>query len=103
MYVCVLICTCISYHRRNVHLLKLMFVRSKKIRYVKKPCRVLRGNIKKKFELMSRCSIQYLHSPLYRGSILWDKLSPYIQKQLSVKVFSKHVCHMNREYLDLLG
>ena len=67
---------------RNVQLLKLMYLRSKKENYIKKPVRALRGNIKVKFKLMSKCTGKYMNSPMYRGSTLWDTLRVNIQRSL---------------------
>ena len=70
--------------RRNIQLLKLMFSRSKNILCIKEPVRALQGNGKIKFKLMSRCTGKYLNSPLFRGSVLWDKLTANVQKLMSV-------------------
>ena len=48
--------------RRNIQILKLLYVRSKNSIYIKKPVRALRGNAKVKFKLMSRG--KYMGSPL---------------------------------------
>ena len=68
--------------RRSIQLMKLMFVRSKKIECLQVPTRVLRGNCKIKFKPMSKCSGKYMNSPLYRGSILWDQLEKCIKKAM---------------------
>ena len=89
--------------RRSIQLLKLMFVRSKKPGNLKIPVRLLRGNSKPKFKLMSKCSGKYINSPLYRGSILWDQLEENIQKSCTIKEFTKAICGKNRVYKDLLN
>ena len=88
--------------RRSIQLLKLLFVRSKNIEYLKIPCRALRGNCKVKFKLMTRCSGKYMNSPLYRGSVLRDQLEEGIQKLPTVPIFNKALCNRNKEYTDLL-
>ena len=70
--------------RRNVQLLKLMYLRSKKENYIKKSIRALRGNIKVKFKLMSKCTGKYMNSPMYRRRTLWDTLPVDIQRSLSI-------------------
>ena len=64
--------------RRNVQLLKLMYLTSKNENYIKKPVRALRG------KLMSKCTGKYMNSPMYRGSTLWDTLPVAIQRSLSI-------------------
>ena len=89
--------------RRNIQLLKLMFIRSKKLENVKIPVRLLRGNCKIKFRLMTKRTGKYLNSPLYRGSILWDQLDENIQKSCTILEFTKAICKTNRMYKDLLA
>ena len=89
--------------RRNIQLLTLKFYRSKNEAYIKKPVRILRGNRKIQFKLMTRCTGKYLNSPLYRGSTLWDTLPEEIQHAVSTKVFTQNVCNLNRTYVDLLS
>ena len=64
--------------------------------------RTLRGNAKAKFMLMTKCTGKYLKSPLYKGSTLWDILSPGIQRSETVTVLKKNVIRMNHEYVNLL-
>ena len=78
--------------RRIVQLLKLIFVRSKKVRYIKKPIRVLRANAKVQFKLMSKCSSKYLNSPMYRGSVLWNALPEEEQRVLSTLYMNRRYC-----------
>ena len=89
--------------RRNVQLLKLMYLRSEQERYVKKLVRVLWGNVKVKFKLMSRCTGKYMNSPMFRGSALWDALPVDIQRVVTIRVFTKELCNMNKTYVDLLS
>ena len=72
------------------------------VNYLKKPARVLRGNLKIKFKLMLRCTRKYLKSPLYRDSILWDTIPQDIQRSVSINAFTKHVSLTNCEYVDLI-
>ena len=65
--------------------------------------RLLRGNVNVKFKLMTRCTGKYLNSPLYRGSIQWDKIPVYVQRACTMELFSKHVTQLYRQYVDLLG
>ena len=88
--------------RRTVQLLKLMYNRSKKIECTKKPVRLLRGNCKTKFKLMTKCSSKYMGSPLYRGSILWDQLPSCVQKVPTVSEFAKAINNRNQAYNDHL-
>ena len=76
--------------------MKLLFTRSKDEKNIKKPVRVLRGNSKVKFKVMSRCTGKYLNSPLYRGTVIRDLIPLHVQKSLDV--FTKHIRLMNHEY-----
>ena len=96
-------CAFLETWRLLIQLLKLMFVRSKKVECLKIPARLLRGNSKVKFKLMSRCSTKYMNSPLYRGSELWDKLEECIQKPCTITEFSKAIYDNNKEYIELLS
>ena len=89
--------------RRNIQLLKSLFVRSKDDKYLKKHVRVLRGNVKLQLKLMSRCSTKYINSPLYRGTVLWDKLLGDEQRSRTIDIFTKSLYKRNSEYLDLIG
>ena len=53
---------------------KLMYRLSRNEMCIRKTNVNTRGNIKIKFKLMTKCSSKYLGCPLYRGSLLWDKL-----------------------------
>ena len=48
--------------------------------------------------------MNYLNSPLYRGSNLWDTIPQdiHVQRSVSINAFTKHVCLINREYVDLI-
>ena len=68
------------------------------------PVRVLRGNVKVRFKLMTQCTGKYLKSPIYRGSALWDTLTPEVQRSVTMNVFTKHnIVSLYRQYVDLLG
>ena len=69
----------------------LLYDRIKEPNYITKPVRVLRGNVKVKFELMARCAGKYLNSPLYRGSNPWSITPSNIQRSAAMNVFTKHV------------
>ena len=51
-------------------LLKLMYRISSNDVYIKESGVNTRGNVKKKFKLMTKCNSKYLNSPLYKGSAL---------------------------------
>ena len=61
-----------------------------------------RGSVKIKFKLMTRCSGKSLGSPLYRGSLLWDKLDRKIQNLPNVKQYTNALIKNCRVYKDLL-
>ena len=88
--------------RRQVQCLVLMYRLSKKEMYIKRTNVNTRGNVKIKFKLMTRCSGKYLGSPLYRGSLLWDKLEKEIQNLPSVKQYTNVLIKNCRVYKDLL-
>ena len=60
-----------------------------------------RGNVKM-FKLMTKCSGKYLGSPLYRGSILWEKLEKATQDLPNARHFSNVLTKKCRVYKDLL-
>ena len=80
-----------------------MYKLSKKDPYIKRTNVNTRGNAKIKFKLMTRCSGKYLGSPLYRGSLLWDKIDKEIQYMPNVKQFTKALIKNCRVYKDLLN
>ena len=76
--------------RRQIQLLKLLFYRSKKDVYLKTPVglRNTRGNVKVKFDIMSRTTTKYLDSPLLRGICpIWDILPVEIKKSGNMSDF----------------
>ena len=70
--------------------------------YIKKNPINTRGNTKTKFKLMTKCTGKYLGSPLYRGSILWDKLEKEVQHLPTIRQFSNVLVRNCRIYKDLL-
>ena len=88
--------------RRQIQCLTLMYRLSKKKVYIKETNVNTRGNSKTKFKLMTKCSSKYLGSPLYRGSILWDKLDKSTHDIPNIKQFSNVLVKKCRVYRDLL-
>ena len=88
--------------RRQVQLLKLIFVRSKNQTYLKVSVRETRGNVKVKFDIMSRTTTKYLNSPFLRGTVLWDKLPVETQKAESMYEFKRLLKPRYKQYEDLL-
>ena len=88
--------------RRQIQCLNLMYRLSKKGMYIKTTNVHTRANDKVKFKLMTKCSSKYLGSPLYRGSILWDKLEKSTQDLPNVTRFSSVLVKNCRVYKDLL-
>ena len=72
---------------RHIQCLVLIYRLSKKEMYIKRSNVNTRRNVKIKFKLMTICSGKYLGSPLYRGSLLWDKLDKGVQDLPNVKQF----------------
>ena len=74
--------------------------------YIKKNPINTRGrpNTKTKFKLMTKYTGKYLGSPLYRGSILWDKLEKEVQHLPTIRQFSNvyYIVRNCRIYKDLL-
>ena len=85
-----------------MQLLKLLFYRSKNQVHLKRSVRPTRGNMKIKFNVMSRTTTKYLNSPFLRGTVLWDVLSTEIQKAESMYEFKKQLKKRYKEYDDLL-
>ena len=52
---------------------------------------------------MTKCSGKYLGSPLYRGSILWDKIDKHVQEQPTVSHFAKLIVKDYQVYKDPLN
>ena len=86
--------------RRQIQCLNLMRRLSRKEIYIKKTNVNTRGNVKIKFKF--KCSGKYLGSPLYRGSILLDKLEKGTQDLPNAREFSKVLTKKCRIYKDLL-
>ena len=89
--------------RRHMQCLNLMYRLSKKEMYIKRTNVNTRGNRKKKFKLMTKCSGKYLGSPLYRGSELWDKLAKSVQDLPTNLKFANTIKKSFRIYKDLLN
>ena len=75
----------------DIHLLKLLFDRSKNGVYIKEPVGDLRKNSKIKFKLMTKCTEKYQDSPFYRGCVLWAKLSADLQKCIKTQRFRSEI------------
>ena len=88
--------------RRQIQCLNLMYRLSKKGMYTKNTNVHTRANDKTKLKLMTKCSSQYIGSPLYRGSILWDKLEKSTQDLPNITHFSSVLIKNCRVYKDLL-
>ena len=88
--------------RRRIQLLKLLFYRSKNPALLKVPIRATRGNVKVKFDVMSRTTTKYLNSPFIRGTSLWDELPFIIQRVEKMYEFKKLLKPYYTHYEDLL-
>ena len=80
-----------------------MYNLSRKPVYIKQSNVNTRGNLKTKFRQMSKCSGKYLGSPLYRGSILWDKLDKNVQDLPTIRGFSNVIMKGCKVYVDLIN
>ena len=89
--------------RRRVQCLNLMYRLSKKPIYIKCARVNTRGNIKTRFNLMSKCTTKYLNSPLYRGSNLWDILDKNVQDMPTLKRFVSEIVKQYKIYVDLIN
>ena len=89
--------------RRQIQCLSLMYRLSKKSSFIKPANVNTRGNVKTKFNLMSKCTSKYLNSPLYRGATLWDKLDKTIQDVQSVPKFTCEIMKEYKVYVDLIS
>ena len=89
--------------RRRTQNLTLMYRLSKIPKYIKQPNVNTRGNVKKKFSLMTKCTHKYLNSPLYRGAALWDELDKNVQDKPALKYYMKEILKTQRVYVDLIG
>ena len=52
---------------------------------------------------MSKCSGKYLGSPLYRGSILWNKLDKKVQDLPIIRGFSNVIMKGCKVYVNLIN
>ena len=89
--------------RRQIQCLNLMYRLSRKPVYIKHTNVNTRGNVKIKFNLLSRCTSKYLNSPLYRGAALWDELDKNVQDIVLLKTFVTEIMKSYRVYVDLLN
>ena len=84
--------------RRRIQCLKLMYRLSKKTLYIKPVNVNTRGNVKKKFKLLTKCTSKYLNSPLYVGAALGDNLDKNVQDMPTQKLFAHEITKC-REYM----
>ena len=84
-------------------LIYLMYRLSKKPTYIKCARVNTRGNVKTRFNLMSKCTTKYLNSPLYRGSNLWDILDKNVQDMPTLKRFVSEIVKQYKIYVDLIN
>ena len=64
-----------------------MFLRSKIGSDIKVPIRVNRAVSKVVFKTATKCTSNYMKSPFYNGTLLWNKLSVELQCMNTVKCF----------------
>ena len=74
-------------HRRDCHLLAIMYKMSRDDDNVVVPVRVLRNNSNIKLKVSRPKKEIYRTSPLYRGKLLWDELNESTQHALSIDIF----------------
>ena len=79
--------------RRKVQLLSFMYTESKMPYNLnhERPDRVLRSRNKVKFKEKFTRKTTVQNSPLYRGYVLWNKLTENIQKSISLPVFKRQI------------
>ena len=82
--------------------LKLLFNYGKDVTHLKKTVRQTRAGAKITFDIPSRCSNTYLHSPLYKGAQIWNSLPENVQKVDSINQFVKHVKPIYAVFENLL-
>ena len=82
--------------------LKLLFNYSKDAAHLKKTVRQTRAGSKIVFDIPTRCSNTYLHSPLYKGAQIWNSHPENVQKVDSINQFVKHVKPMYAVFENLL-
>ena len=83
-------------------LLRLMYIHSKNQCNIKVPLRRTSAMNKKVFNRTTRCSGKYLNSPFYKGTLLWNALSPDLQKAGNVIVFVRELKKMDVRYQETL-
>ena len=87
---------------RQIQCLNLMYRLSRKPIYIKHTNVNTRGNVKIKFNLMTKCTGKYLNSPLYRGAALWDGLDKNVQDSPTLKEFVAKLMKKYKVYADLI-
>ena len=66
--------------RRRKQLLRLKFLHSKVSGNIKVPLRVTRAVSKVIFKTATKCTRDYMKSPFYKGTLLWNELSVQLQR-----------------------
>ena len=83
-------------------LLGLMYIHSKHQCNIKVPLHQTRAMNKIVFNTATRCSGKYLNSPLYKGTLLWNAMSPDLQKDGNVIVFVRELKKLDVRYQETL-
>ena len=87
--------------RRRKQLLRLMHMHSKDEDNFKKSVRITRAVVKLGFKLPTKCTGKYMNSPFYKGTLLWDRLSPDLQRVNNVDQFMKALKKMYVTYQEI--
>ena len=87
--------------RRRNQLLRLMYLHSKNDANVKEPLRTTRAITKIVFKTATKCNSKYLNSPFYKGTVLWNGLSPQQQRTDNVLQFVNGIKRLYAGYQEI--
>ena len=87
--------------RRRKQLLRLMYLHSKNDDNIKKPARQTRAVTKIVFKTATKCTAKYLGSPFYKGTLLWNLLSPEEQRSDTVLQFVNGLKKLYTRYQEI--
>ena len=87
--------------RRRKQLLRLIYLHSKNDDNIKKPTRQTKAVTKIVFKTATKCTGNYLGSPFYRGTLLWNLLSPEEQCSNTVLQFVHGLKKLYTRYQEI--
>ena len=78
-----------------------MYLHSKNDNNVKKPVRLTRAVTKIVFKTAVKCTSNYMNSPFYKGTLLWNQLRPEEQRSETILQFAKCLEKLYTTYKEM--